>query len=413
MKKFVKGGVLALCLLYVSAVQCGEYDFDLSEIEKKPYSVGGSFELKSNVYDYDTSSPVFGLKYDNPDTADYLVDLRLNLSYEAGGLKYTVKSASKYFGKADESPYTDVSLMEHYVSYSSDVSFRVDAGKKTMKWGKGYAYNPAAFLDRPKNIDSPEDALEGYTLVSGEYTLSFLGALKTLSFNPAAYYVDDNWNRELGADDGVNFAGKLYALLYDTDIDLMFSGGESRGDRFGADFSRNISSNFEIHGEYAKYYDVQRLSVSGSDTVDSDNWIIGLRYLTENEITLIAEFFHKSSGYTVDEMKEFYAAADSDAAAFPGRLLSMPYSKNNPMRNYFYMRVSFKEPAGVLYFTPAVTLVANTDDGSFSLAPEAVYTGVTNYEFKLKAVLMNGGADSEYGEKTADGRIEASVTYYF
>jgi hypothetical protein len=34
----------------------------------------------------------------------------------------------------------------------------LDAGKKVVKWGKGYAWNPVAFVDRPKNPEDPEEA---------------------------------------------------------------------------------------------------------------------------------------------------------------------------------------------------------------------------------------------------------------
>jgi hypothetical protein len=281
----------------------------------------------------------------------------------------------------------------------------------TMKWGKGYAYNPAAFLDRPKNIDAPEDAMEGYRLAAADYTRSFSGALKTLSYTQAAYYVDDDSNRTLGADDGMNYAGKLYGLLWDTDIDLMYSAGESRGRRYGADFSKNILTNFELHGEYAHYNDVRRASLEGYETVNTDNWLIGARYLTENDITYIIEYFRKSGGYTEDEMEAFFEAADSTKN--PDALLNSPYAKNNPMRNYIYLRATVKEPFDILYFAPALTVTANADDGSFSFAPEAVWTGIKNAEFKLKVYLLSGGDNTEFGEKIMDRRVETRFKYYF
>ncbi len=48
-----------------------------------------------------------------------------------------------------------------------------------------------------------------------------------------------------------NMAAKLYLLLYDTDIDFIYSSGGSKTTRYGMDFSRNISTNLEIHGELA------------------------------------------------------------------------------------------------------------------------------------------------------------------
>ena len=411
MKGYLKGGAFLLCLFFAPALFGGEYDFDISEIEKKPYSFDGSLELLSNIYGYDRGSALYRLKYpEKPQNYDYSADLRLNGGYELGGLKYTVKTSSVYSESAAEDTETEFTFMEQYIGYAKG-SFRLNAGKMTMKWGKGYAYNPAAFLDRPKNIDSPEDAMEGYRLASADYTRSFSGELKTVSYTQAAYYVDDDSNRTLGADDGMNYAGKLYGLLWDTDMDLMYSTGESRGRRYGADFSRNILTNFEIHGEYAHYNDVMRTTLDGHESVDTDNWLVGARYLTENDITYIIEYFRKSGGYTQDEMDLFYQAADSTKN--PDALMNSPYAKNNPMRNYIYLRAAVKEPFDILYFTPALTVTANADDGSFSFAPEAVWTGIKNAEFKLKVYLLSGRDNTEFGEKVMDRRAEARFKYYF
>ena len=56
----------------------------------------------------------------------------------------------------------------------------------------------------------------------------------------------------------LNIAGRFYFLLYDTDIDLMFMTGGSRTDRYGVDFSRNITTNFEVHGEFAYIRNIQK-----------------------------------------------------------------------------------------------------------------------------------------------------------
>ena len=53
-----------------------------------------------------------------------------------------------------------------------------------MKWGKGYAWNPVAFLDRPKNPDDPELPLEGFVIASADTIKSFDGPLKTFAFTP-------------------------------------------------------------------------------------------------------------------------------------------------------------------------------------------------------------------------------------
>ncbi|MBW1712464.1 MAG: hypothetical protein JRJ59_04895 [Deltaproteobacteria bacterium] len=81
------------------------------------------------------------------------------------------------------------------------------------------------------------------------------------------------WEREnsdLGEPGDVDLAAKAYFLLYDTDIDLMFFYGPDQPPRVGADFSRNIRENFEVHGEVAVDFDAPWKTLSSGGKVD---WI--------------------------------------------------------------------------------------------------------------------------------------------
>ncbi|HJW81600.1 MAG TPA: hypothetical protein VJ396_05085, partial [Acidiferrobacterales bacterium] len=95
------------------------------------------------------------------------------------------------------------------------------------------------------------------------------------------------------------------------------------------------------------------------------------------------------------------------AAAQPALL------RPNPMRRYLYLRVSQKEPFDILYFTPALTVIANLDDGSRSIAPELLYTGVTNLELRLRTLFLSGDRLTDFGEKQNDRRLELRARYYF
>jgi hypothetical protein len=89
------------------------------------------------------------------------------------------------------------------------------------------------------------------------------------------------------------------------------------------------------------------------------------------------------------------------------------YGRPNPGRDYFYLRVSQKDPFDILYFTPAVTLIANLNDRSVSVAPEVVYTGITNLELRLRAFFLGGGGETEFGEKQNRRRVELMARFYF
>ena len=89
------------------------------------------------------------------------------------------------------------------------------------------------------------------------------------------------------------------------------------------------------------------------------------------------------------------------------------YLRPNPGRDYLYARFSLKEPFDILFFTPALTTIINLDDQSYSLTPELLYTGFTNWELRLRFALLGGDADSEFGEKQNSNRLELRLRYYF
>ncbi|OPY15726.1 MAG: hypothetical protein A4E69_00500 [Syntrophus sp. PtaB.Bin138] len=298
-----------------------------------------------------------------------------------------------------------------------------------MKWGKGYAWNPVAFLDRQKDPDDPELAQEGFIVTSVDYIKSFDGPLKTVSFTPVLLPAYSHVNEDSWEPENMNVAGRLYLLLYDTDIDFLFLARGSRTDRYGVDFSRNITTNFEIHGEFAYIRDYEKnvLDANGRKLqIQSDvkSYLIGIRHLTSFDLTTIIEYYHNGTGYSEGEMKDFYAlinrgyetykaTGDSTSLIHTRNMAEAGYGRFSPMRDYLYVRLSQKEPFNILYYTPSLTLNMNLDDRSYSLTPELLYTGITNLELRLRAGVIIGTRNTEFGEKQNDYRIELRAGYYF
>jgi hypothetical protein len=301
-----------------------------------------------------------------------------------------------------------------------------------MKWGKGYAWNPAAFIDRPKDPDDPELALEGYVVAVADYIKSFPGNLKTFSFTPLILpeYRSSNINDDFGQSDALNVAAKAYILFYDTDIDFTALAGGSKTPRYGFDFSRNISTNFEVHGEFAYITHVKRMVIEDNGAIrqktsDGINYLAGVRYLSPRDTTYILEYYHQGTGISNDELRNYFSSVDRGYEAFLARhdlrLLSRAiklqkngYTAFTPGTDYLYLRISQKEPFDILYFTPAVTSLYNFHDRSLQVTPELLYAPITNLEFRLRAgVLIAGSKKSEFGEKPNDYRIELRMRYYF
>jgi hypothetical protein len=90
-----------------------------------------------------------------------------------------------------------------------------------------------------------------------------------------------------------------------------------------------------------------------------------------------------------------------------------PFTRPNPMRKYLHFRAFWDEPFNILYFTPGMQAFYNLSDNSFSLAPELNYTGIDNFELRLRAVLPVGPELTEWGEKPNDFKVDLRVRYYF
>lgn len=410
-----------------------EYKFEASETEKKPYHFGGYIEAMPTLFGLDKNASLYKLNFYNRSagatTPEYDGTLQLEGSLEKGISRFYLKTNTAYSNNYQKET-TNFTLLEGNLSLKPSAALITEFGKKTLNWGKGYAWNPAAFLDRQKNPDDPELAREGYVVASLDYTKSWTGrALKTFSFTPVLMPVYSNINNDFGSTGKLNWASKFYFLLYDTDLDLMFLTGGSKTSRYGLDFSRNVTTNLEIHGEfslienYTKSYVDQDGNIFNS-TYNAINTLLGLRYLSARDTTYILEYYHNGQGYTTGEMQDFFSLADKgfDLYTSTGNTSSLNralglfqggYGKVNPGMNYLYLRISQKEPFNILYFTPALTMMANMDDNSFSITPEFLYTGITNLELRFRTGFIMGSRGTEFGDKPNDYRLDFRVRYYF
>lgn len=415
-----------------SSTLADDYQFDPSEIEKKPYSIGGFLEFMPVVFGLDRDAAFYRLRFSDEDRGatleQYNLGLRLEGSYEKGIARAYFRTDSRL--RYDDWGWdNDIVLQEGYLSLKPASSLTMDTGKEVLPWGKGYAFNPVAFVSRPKDPNDPTEAREGFWVATADLIKSLEGPLKTVSLTPVIMPVTNDLNDDFSREKGFNFAAKLYLLLWDTDLDLLFFTGSSRSSRYGLDFSRNIKTNFEIHGELAWITDFEKKSIDqwGRVSTEEDDilrFLFGVRYLTAGDITYIVEYYHNGGGIDADDAENFYRLVDRAYETFLSTGDNFPIDKASsvsrntlatakPMRDYLYFRASWKEPFDILYFTPALTAIVNLNDKSFSLTPELAYKPITNLELRLRSALLTGSRHTEYGEKQNDYKIELRARYYF
>ena len=407
-----------------------EFSFELEEFERKTLENGGYAELKFEHMDINHDSAFAILNLDQPrSTVDrFYGSLQIDGYYTREIISFNwVLNAS---AQQDNLGWTDTAdVYESYLSIKPSPFLTAGVGKKLYRWGAGYAWNPIGFINRPKDPNDPEEAMEGYITTEVDLIKSFSGPLQTVAFTTAILPVWQGVNEDFGEINNVNLAAKLYFLYRDTDIDLIFYTGDSRSTRYGMDFSRNLAPNFEIHGELGYVPDQRRvvLQDDGSALVQETaalSYLLGLRYLWENDMTGIIEYYHNDAGYTEEEMGRFFQlisdsenqllASDSDLLLERARDIGLrSYGRPQAGRNYLYARFTQKEPFDILYFSPGLFTIINLDDKSYSISPQLVYTGFTNWELRLRFSYLNGGTSTEYGEKMNSNKLELRVRYFF
>ncbi|MGF1643674.1 MAG: hypothetical protein ACFCUJ_08500 [Thiotrichales bacterium] len=428
------GGVLALWWLTAGATALGAdtFTFDPTEFEKKPLEFGGSLEFKPERTWLNQDGALYQLNfYSREDRATLdraSATLKLNGKYTHGATTFNLRANAEL--REDALATERVRRFdEAYLSFKPNPRLTVDAGKVTLKWGKGYAWNPVGFVERPKDPNDVELAREGFTLVAADYIRHFDGALRTVAFTPLLLPVTDDMNQDFGEPEHINVAAKLYGLYRDTDIDFTWLSNGSRTPRFGFDFARNLTPALEVHGEWARVADVITRLVDPLGAVttrrgDATSTLLGLRYLAARDTTFVLEYYRNGGGYTEAQTNDFYTAVDIGLQQFQATgddallekikgVSRTGFARPNAMQRYLYFRVSQKEPFDMLYFTPAVITLVNLDDRSYSVTPEVGYTGITNLNLRMRATWLGGPKNSEFGDKQNDARLELMARYYF
>jgi hypothetical protein len=410
----------------------GELSIDLSELEKKPYRLGGYAELDAYGLTLNPGGSLYHLQYPAGEQPRRLDQTGAKLQLEGGyaGSWLAFNARVQLSGTRDRfGSQTDTVVQEAYLAAKPSPTSTLELGKRVAKWGKGYAWNPVAFVDRPKDPNDPDLAQEGFVMARAEAIQSFGGDLRNASFTLVLLPVHDEVNDDFGSKESVNVAGKLTLLVWDTDLDFMALGSGARSSRYGADFSRNLGSNVEVHGEWAHLSEVTLPVLQPGGGVltqvgGANTWLLGVRYLTAFDLTAIAETYFNGAGYTRDELETYFRFTDQAWQQFQGTGISTAldkaaslaqgaYGRPNPGRRYGYLRLSQKEPFDWLYVTPGAIAIANLDDHSRMVTAELSYSGITNLDLRARLIWLQGAPFTEFAEKPYAHRAELRVQWYF
>ena len=428
--KYVVATFAVALSVFSGFVAAEDFKFDSSEFEKKTFEFTGYLEQKEEALKLRPGSPAYKLAY--PGVADrnellrsttkletkaklnmdpFVADFRVQASYTTDALVNTTNGGT---------------IMEGGLRWSAGPDLTLDLGKRVLLWGKGYAWNPVGFVERPKDANDPQLAREGFVMASGEWTKSYSGPISTVGVTGLIVPTNNSMNGDFGATSRLNPAAKLYALAWNTDIDFMWRGTGAKPQSFGVDFSRNINTALEVHGEWARTLEAPRSTVASSGVTSSQianytSYLLGLRYLTENDVTWISEYYRNGSGYGAGDMGSYFQFLDKAFSPNAATTLlnkaqtlsQSAYGRPNPGRDYFYLRASVNEPFGWVYGVAALTVMTNLNDKSYQVTPEIIYTGFSNVEIRGRFIFLGGPSHSEFAEKASSNRLEVYARLYF
>jgi hypothetical protein len=371
---------LLLLFILVSSIYGDDYDFDMGATQLDPYEYSGYLRLDDKAQRLNTNPT----KYQNYIHLEAL--LNFSYDYEMFALTSSFIATHDYIKSVVSD--NDLGVNDLYIEAKLNTNHTLLAGKESLMWGKGYFFNPIAFFDRPKDPSDPTKAREGFVIAKYSYNKSFQSELKNLSFDFVYLPSTDEINRDYyrlvtKEKEANNIAMRLYMLLYDTDIDFIYNYSDEASDKIGIDFSKNIQTNFELHGEYANVLD-------GGYT-----YLLGLRYLTDFELTIISEYLYRSEGLTKEEIETTN--------------LAVPFIA----KDYAITLITQKEPFDFLYFSVYYKNMLNLQDNSMQNKVGASYIFKNNVDADLSYNRNSGEELSEFGKKSVEDFLWLRLTWKF
>lgn len=342
---------------------------------------------------------------------------------------YGVLSGSFGFtAKGSDLAKTEYDFAIHELTADVNLTEQIDfqIGKKILKWGTGYAFNPTGVVEPGRLPSDPSDRLK---LNDGRNLASLTMFIDKNSFS--IVYLNDYQIKN----------SKLYwseneiaarANTYLGGFDLSLVGHYKSGNRLELGFNSScvIGDNLEIHGEVLgkkgssqEYHEilnsnngVQKFFTTYpySGIYDSSEklfWkiLVGSQYTFDNGLNVVLEYYHNDDGLSPSQWKtwldfvKFHNNIQNGTIEVASELVDA--SKHNllwalktlsttrgVMKDYFFTRIYYSENDWI----SELLCMINANDGSSVLIPTFTYKFSKYLSAYLRYSCYAGSSDSEY-----------------
>jgi hypothetical protein len=313
---------------------------------------------------------------------------------------------------SDDTP--EVRLREGYARASLNSWMDVEAGKRLVRWGTGYAFTPTGLLDPPRDATDPQDRLglnEGMVMARVDI---FRGA-SALTVAAAA--------PRLGRPDSIVtttprrlLAMRARTTIAGVEMAVVASAADTRRVSFGGNFTHVIGRQFEYHGELLVHDDDsiwrQRLAPNDPTRPRRVSAVLGMQYTFDRAgLNMVAEYYRDGNGLSSvlwDRLMEVRAAAPVAAAQATtgGGTLTRP-----TRRDFLFLRGARVNVDGLIQ--PEILTLIGLDDGGVTLVPTLRFVPTRHLQYYVRGLVLTGPARSADGSAPTASTISAGVTVLF
>jgi hypothetical protein len=318
---------------------------------------------------------------------------------------------------SDDGP--ELRVREGYARASVLSWLDVEAGKRLVRWGTGYAFTPTGLLDPPRNATDPTDHLglnEGMVMARVD---AFRGA-SAVTIAVAAPRLDRP-DAVVGTAPRRLVAVRARTTIAGVEMAVVASAADTRRASFGGNFTHVVGRQLEYHGELLVHDDEspwsQRLAPheARGRRVSA---VLGLQYTFDLGINAIVEYYRDGNGLSpalwsrlMDGVSSPSAASAASAAAAaagaaPGATLTRP-----TRRDFLFVRGTLANTDALI--TPELIALIDLDDGGLTLVPTVRIAPTRHVQFYVRGVVLTGPARSADGSAPMASTLSAGLTVLF
>jgi hypothetical protein len=316
---------------------------------------------------------------------------------------------------SDDTP--ELRVREGYARASVSSWMDVEAGKRLVRWGTGYAFTPTGLLDPPRDATDPQDRLglnEGMVMARVDI---FRGA-SAITMAAAA--------PRLGRPDSIvtTTPRRLLALrarttLAGVEMALVASAADTRRVSFGGNFTHVIGQQFEYHGELLVHDDDsiwrQRLAPNEPTRPRRVSAVLGFQYTFDRAgMNTVVEYYRDGNGLSSVLWDRLMGAASAPTAASAaaaaatsgGGTLTRP-----TRRDFLFLRGARANTDGIIQ--PELLTLIGLDDGGVTLVPSFRIVPTRHFQYYVRGLILTGPARSADGSAPTASTISAGLTVVF